>query len=58
MADILYVRYLDTIDHDVLIMARLPVDKDVICLDIWNGFSIMVHARFDLHTCVDKVFGM
>lgn len=43
MADILYVRYLDTIDHDVLIMARLPVDKDVIWLDIWNGFSIMGH---------------
>jgi hypothetical protein len=46
MADILYIRYLDTIDHDILIMIKLPIDKDVVRLDIWNGFSIVLHARF------------
>jgi hypothetical protein len=59
MADILYIRYLDTIDHDILmIIIKLPIDKDVVRLDIWNGFSIMLHARLSLFTCVDKVFGM
>ena len=58
MTGIFYIRYLDMFDDNFLVMAELPVDEDVVWLDVCNNFSVTLQNTIGYFTGMNKVFGM